>query len=81
MIDRWLKDAELPDPAATAWRKAHTAWNTAPDPASRALITAALPPTLEQLPAIAAGARRWRTAQIGQSDLARRLVAFTAGKL
>jgi uncharacterized repeat protein (TIGR03837 family) len=78
---RWLKDAELPDPAATAWRKAHTAWNTAPDPASRALITAALPPTLEQLPAIAAGARRWRTAQIGQSDLARRLVAFTAGKL
>ena len=81
MIDRWLKDAELPDPAAIAWRKAHTAWNTAPDPASRALITAALPPTLEQLPAIAAGARRWRTAQIGQSDLARRLVAFTAGKL
>jgi uncharacterized repeat protein (TIGR03837 family) len=81
MIDRWLKDAELPDPAATAWRKAHTAWNTAPDPASRALITAALPPTLEQLPAIAAGARRWRTAQIEQSDLARRLVAFTAGKL
>lgn len=81
LIDRWLKDAELPDPAATAWRRAHTAWNTAPDPASRALITSALPPTLEQLPAIAAGARRWRTAQIGQSDLARRLVAFTAGKL
>ena len=81
MIDRWLKVAKLPEPAATAWREAHTAWNTAPDPASRALITAALPPTLGQLPALAAGARRWRTAQIEQSDLARRLVAFAANKL
>jgi len=81
MIDRWLKVAKLPAPAATVWRKAHTAWNTAPDPASRALITAALPPTLEQLPALAAGARRWRTAQIEQSDLGRRLVAFAANKL
>ena len=81
MIDRWLKVAKLPAPAATAWRKAHTAWNTAPDPASRALITAALPPMLEQLPALAAGAQRWRTAQIEQSDLARRLVAFAANKL
>jgi uncharacterized repeat protein (TIGR03837 family) len=81
MIDRWLKVAKLPAPAATVWREAHTAWNTAPDPASRALITAALPPTLEQLPALAAGARRWRTAQIEQSDLARRLVAFAANKL
>jgi uncharacterized repeat protein (TIGR03837 family) len=81
MIDRWLKVAKLPEPAATAWREAHTAWNTAPDPASRALITAALPPMLEQLPALAAGARRWRTAQIEQSDLARRLVAFALNKL
>jgi len=81
MIDRWLKVAKLPEPAATAWREAHTAWNTAPDPASRALITAALPPMLKQLPARAAGARRWRTAQIEQSDLARRLVAFAANKL
>ena len=81
MIDRWLKVAKLPEPAATVWREAHTAWNTAPDPASRALITAALPPTLEQLPALAAGAQRWRTAQIEQSDLARRLVAFAANKL
>jgi uncharacterized repeat protein (TIGR03837 family) len=80
-LNRWLKIAKLPEPAATAWRKAHTAWNTAPDPASRALITAALPSTLEQLPALAAGARRWRTAQIEQSDLAGRLVAFAAGKL
>jgi uncharacterized repeat protein (TIGR03837 family) len=80
-IDRWLEVAKLPDPAATAWCKTHTAWNTAPDPASRALITAALPPMLEQLPALSASARRWRTAQIEQSDLARRLVAFAAGKL
>jgi len=80
-IDRWLTVAELPEAAATAWRKAHTAWNTAPDPASRALITAALPPMLEQLPALADGSRRWRTAQIEQSDQARRLVAFASGKL
>jgi uncharacterized repeat protein (TIGR03837 family) len=81
LIDRWLAVAKLPEPAANAWRNLHTAWNTAPDPASRALTAAALRPIFEQLPALEAGAGRWRSAQLQQSDLAIRLVAFASGKL
>jgi uncharacterized repeat protein (TIGR03837 family) len=81
LIDRWLTVAKLPEPAASAWRNVHTAWNTAPDPASRALTAAALPPMFEQLPALQAGADRWRSAQLEQTDLASRLVAYAAGKL
>jgi uncharacterized repeat protein (TIGR03837 family) len=81
LIDRWLAVARLPEPAANAWRNLHTAWNTAPDPASRTLTAAALRPMFEQLPALEAGAGRWRSAQLQQSDLASRLVAFAAGKL
>jgi len=81
LIDRWLAVAKVPESAAIAWRKAHTAWNTAPDPASRALTVSALRPMVEQLPALEAGAGRWRSAQLEQTDLANRLVEFAAGKL
>lgn len=80
-LARWLDAAQVPQAAATVWRSAHAAWNAAPDPSSRTLMASALPPLLEQLPALAAGAGRWRSAQLGQTDLANRLVGFAAGKL
>ena len=80
-LARWLDAAQVPQTAAKVWRSAHAAWNAAPDPSSRTLMASALPPLLEQLPALAAGAGRWRSAQLGQTDLASRLVGFAAGKL
>lgn len=80
-LARWLDAAQVPQTAAMVWRSAHAAWNAAPDPSSRTLIATASPPLLEQLPALAAGASRWRSAQLGQTDLASRLVGFAAGKL
>ena len=80
-IDRWLDVAKVPDTAAQTWRAAHSAWNAAPDPSSGTLLASALPLMLDQLPALQAGARRWRSAQLAQTDLARRLVGFAGGKL
>jgi len=80
-LDRWLEAANVPPSAATVWRKAHAAWNASPDPTSRTLMASALPPLFAQLPALGAGAGRWRSAQLEQTDLANRLVGFAAGKL
>jgi uncharacterized repeat protein (TIGR03837 family) len=80
-LDRWRDAATVPQTAAHVWRSAHVAWNAAPDPSSRTLIASALQPMLDQLPILAAGAHRWRSAQLEQTDLASRLVGFAAGKL
>ena len=80
-LDRWLDAATVPQTAAHVWRSAHAAWNAAPDPSSRTLMASALQPMLDQLPTLAAGAHRWRSAQLEQTDLASRLVGFAASKL
>jgi uncharacterized repeat protein (TIGR03837 family) len=79
-VDRWVAEAVPGAGAARALSAMQAAWNAEPDEAPAAMphVVDAL---LSELPALAAGARRWARAAAACPDLSTRLVCFVADKL